>query len=79
LRTLGTFRAVLEMLQQAPGKQLPQDVVTEEFAMRLPTQDPEAMFETVVGWGRYAELFGFSPETEMLYLDQPGVAAAANA
>jgi NitT/TauT family transport system ATP-binding protein len=79
LRTLSTFRAVLEMLQQAPGKQLPQDVVTEEFAMRLPTQDPEAMFATVVGWGRYAELFGFSPETEMLYLDQPGVEAAANA
>jgi NitT/TauT family transport system ATP-binding protein len=79
LRTLSTFRAVLEMLQQSPRKQLPQDVVMEEFAMRLPTQDPEAMFETVVGWGRYAELFGFSPETEMLYLDQPGVEAAANA
>ena len=70
LRTLATFQSVLQMLDQAPQKKLPKDVVLEEFAIRLPTQDPETLFATVVAWGRYAELFGFSPETETLYLDQ---------
>ena len=71
LRTLGTFRFIVDMLTQAKDHRLPQDVVLEELAIRLPTQDAEATFKTVVMWGRFAELFGFSPETEYLYLDAP--------
>ncbi len=52
------------------------DIVLEEFAMRLPSQDPRQLFETMVDWARYAELFGYEPQTEMLYLDQPDAARA---
>ena len=76
VRKLGTFRFVMQILDEAKNKRLPQDVVLEELAIRLPTQDTEALFHTIVGWGRYAELFGYSPETETLYLDEPSTADA---
>ena len=71
IRKLGTFRFVMHILEEAKDKRLPQDVVLEELAIRLPTQDTEALFKTIVSWGRFGELFGYSTETETLYLDQP--------
>ena len=72
LQKMPTFRYVLWLLRQAPDPHLPRDAVVEQIAARLPAQDAAAMFDTIVAWGRYGELFGFSPETQTLYVDQPG-------
>jgi NitT/TauT family transport system ATP-binding protein len=77
LRELGTFQFVMRILQEAADHSLPQDIVHEELVMQLPTQDVDAMFKTVVSWGRFAELFGYSPETNKLYLDDATQPAAA--
>jgi NitT/TauT family transport system ATP-binding protein len=69
LRALETFRFMLQILGEAADKRLPKDVVIEELAIRLPGQDYERLFGTVVAWGRYAELFGYEPQTETLYLN----------
>jgi NitT/TauT family transport system ATP-binding protein len=69
LRKLGTFQFVMKILQEASDHKLPQDVVHEELVMHLPTQDVDQMFKTVVAWGRFAELFGYSTESNELYLD----------
>jgi NitT/TauT family transport system ATP-binding protein len=71
LNKLGIFRFVSLLLSQTPEGRLSRDVVVEELAIKLPTQDAESTFDTIVGWGRYAELFGYAPETKELYLDQP--------
>jgi len=71
LEKLPTFAYVLRMLASAEEHRLSRDAVIEELVAKLPTQDPAMTFDTLVGWGRFAELFGFSPETETLYLDQP--------
>jgi NitT/TauT family transport system ATP-binding protein len=71
LRTMKTFQFIVRILGKAEAKKLPKEVVLEEFAMHLPSQDPEQLFETMVGWARYAELFGYEPQAEMLYLDEP--------
>jgi NitT/TauT family transport system ATP-binding protein len=76
LRKLGTFQFVIRILQESQTHRLPQEIVHEELVMHLPTQDVEAMFKTVVAWGRFAELFGFSNETNELYLDDPATTAA---
>src|SRR5206468_578574 len=76
LQTLGTFRMVIDVLKESKTHRLPQDIILEELAIRLPTQDPEALFKTVIMWGRFAELFGYSPESEALYLDEPASAPA---
>ncbi len=69
LRQLGTFRFVIRLLEDAKDHRLPRDVVIEELAIRLTTEDIEKMFNIVVTWGRFAELFGYSPDEEVLYLD----------
>jgi NitT/TauT family transport system ATP-binding protein len=71
LLKLGTFRFVVQILSEAKDKRLPKDVVQEELVMRLPTEDVEPLFKTVVSWGRFAELFVYDAEAEMLYLEQP--------
>ena len=62
---------MVQILREAADKQLPEDVVMEELAVRLPTEDIEKLFKTIVSWGRFAELFGYSAEEAILYLDQP--------
>jgi NitT/TauT family transport system ATP-binding protein len=69
LKTLPTFAFVIKLLQDAPDHRLPKDVVEEELAIRLTTEDVERLFKTIVAWGRFGELFGFSADDEVIYLD----------
>jgi NitT/TauT family transport system ATP-binding protein len=72
---LDLFRHVLGMLEKVQDKQLPRETVEEELVLRFAVRADEAgrLFDTLVAWGRFGELFGFSPATEMLYLPQaPG-------
>jgi NitT/TauT family transport system ATP-binding protein len=69
LRKLGTFRFLMQILSEARDKRLPADVIKEELIIRLPTVDVDKLFETVILWGRFAELIGFDSEAEMVHLD----------
>jgi NitT/TauT family transport system ATP-binding protein len=69
LQKLGTFRFVVQILAEAKDRRLPKDVVEEELVMRLPTEDVEPLFKTIVSWGRFAELLGYDADGEVLYLD----------
>jgi NitT/TauT family transport system ATP-binding protein len=71
LEKLPTFRYIHRRLKDAPDVTLQRDAVVEDLAARLPSQDAQTMFDTIVAWARYGELFGFSAETQTLYLDQP--------
>jgi NitT/TauT family transport system ATP-binding protein len=75
LRTLHLFQELIELLRQQPDFALDEDLVLEELAVRLPTERPQAMFKTVVRWGRYAELLGYNPDERKLYLDTESTAA----
>jgi NitT/TauT family transport system ATP-binding protein len=79
LKRLGTFRFVIQLLDEAKNHRLQRDVVIEELAIRLTTEDIEKMFNTVVAWGRFGELFGYSPDEEVLYLDTEATEAPASA
>ncbi len=76
LLTLGTFRFVNQLLVEAKGNRLSKDVIEEELAIRLTTEDVDRLFETVIGWARFAELFEYSTDTEVMSLVADGVAAA---
>ena len=71
IQKLAVFRYVLQILKEAANQRLPEDVVEEELAVRLPTEDVPTLFKTIVSWGRFAELFGYSPENQTLYIDHP--------
>ena len=69
IKTLGAFRFVTKLLEESPQRRLPKEIIEEELAIRLTTENVEQLFQTLVGWGRFAELFGYSPDSETLYLD----------
>jgi NitT/TauT family transport system ATP-binding protein len=79
-QNLGIFRYVVQMLKEAKNQRLPLEIVQEELAIRLPTEDVDALSKRLISWGRFGELIGYSSETEEVYLDQPvGDTSAAKA
>ncbi len=71
LKKLPIFRSVVDALQRSDDRRADQDAFLEIFALHLPAEDSEALLKTVIDWGRYAELIGYNPEDQELYLDQP--------
>ena len=70
LKKLPIFRTVVEALQRSEGHRADEDAFLEIFAIHLPAEDSEALLKTVIDWGRYAELLGYSPDDQELYVDQ---------
>ncbi|MEO6939643.1 MAG: nitrate/sulfonate/bicarbonate ABC transporter ATP-binding protein [Candidatus Kapaibacterium sp.] len=68
LRGLKTFQILLETLSRNEGE-ISREVLIEDYATRMPYEDPEDLLETVIDWGRYAELIGYRPKEEIIYLD----------
>ena len=70
IKKLPIFRAVVEALQHSENHRSDEDAFLEIFAIHLPAEATEALIKTVIDWGRYAELIGYSPDDQQLYLDQ---------
>ena len=70
LKKLSIFRAVVEALQRSDNQRVDEDAFLRTLATDLPAEDHEALLKTVIDWGRYAELIGYNPDDQQLYLDQ---------
>lgn len=70
IKKIALFRTVLEALQRTDDQRADEDAFLEIFALHLPAENSEAVLKTVIDWGRYAELIGYNPEDQQLYLDQ---------
>lgn len=70
LKKLPIFRSIVDVLQRSDDHRADEDAFLEIFAIHLPAENPEALLKTVIDWGRYAELIGYSPDDQQLYLDQ---------
>ncbi len=71
LQTLRIFRILIGMLKRSPEQSLEQDVIMEELTMLFPNEKVHKLFDAIINWGRYAELLGYKPNEEELYLDTP--------
>ena len=69
LKKHGLFSYFIRLLRGQEDKSLSKEVVLEHLAMLLPSEKPERQFATMVGWGRYAELFGYNKDEDRFYLD----------
>jgi NitT/TauT family transport system ATP-binding protein len=65
LLELRLFRVVQEMIHLEEGE-LSEETLLQELATRLPMEDPEKTFETLVAWGRFGELFAYREERGVL-------------
>jgi len=68
LLSLGTFCAVVKFLAEMPDTPRSGEAVRDMLATHLPADDIPALFETVVNWGRYAELFEYDGNADEIGL-----------
>lgn len=65
LLKLKLFRVVSDLLEMREG-QLSREELISELHHRLPMEDPERTFHTLVAWGRFGELFAYREERGIL-------------
>jgi NitT/TauT family transport system ATP-binding protein len=63
IRRLGLFREVEAAIARSKDHQVDRDFVLELIALNMPNEDYEAMFDTFVGWARFADLFSYDEES----------------
>ena len=61
LLQLRLFRIVRDLMELRGGD-VSKDEVVQEISTRLPMEDPEVTFGTIVAWGRFGELFDYHEE-----------------
>jgi len=66
LLDLRLFAEVRDALEAEPTHRLHRDFVLELFALRLPSEDYERLFQVFVGWARYGDLFAYDEAEETL-------------
>jgi NitT/TauT family transport system ATP-binding protein len=67
---LKVFQHVVKMLELAESHEIPADVVLERLAVLLPQEEPRQLFTTLLNWGRYGDVFGYSRETDRFFLNE---------
>ncbi len=70
LSKLNLFQSLINFLKTSENGHLNREAILDELSRYLPHEDVECLFKTVVSWGRFAELLGYNPDTEVLYLDE---------
>ena len=64
---LRLFQILTAHLEEAPDGRIDADTVLDELATLLPYDHPAKLLETLIAWGRYAELIDFDEKSNSLY------------
>jgi NitT/TauT family transport system ATP-binding protein len=73
IRRVPIFRWLMNMLGSAERHRLRWNVVQAALELEFPPDQAESQLETVVNWGRYAEILAYDDDEEILYLDDQPV------
>jgi NitT/TauT family transport system ATP-binding protein len=68
---LRLFQMLAARLAEAPDGRIPADDVLEMLATLLPYDQPDKLFETLVAWGRYAEILDYDQDAGVVHLLEP--------
>ncbi len=75
IRRLPLFRWIVNLLRSAENQRLKWNVIQTALELEFPPDEAEKQLETVVNWGRYAEMLVYDDHTETIYLEPAGVTA----
>ena len=67
LREIFVFDLVVRLLTDAENGEVDEELVLGELALHFPNERPQRIVRTVIGWGRYAELFKYSSTRRKFY------------
>ncbi len=70
LQRLRFFSQFIEMIPRTHDNAVSRDLVLQQLALLFPSESVAQLFSTMVAWGRYAELMGYSARRGLLYLDR---------
>jgi NitT/TauT family transport system ATP-binding protein len=73
IRRVPIFRWIITMLSSANNHRLEGAVVKNALELEFPTEEAEKQVNTLIDWGRYAELLAYDDDEEVIYLE-PGTA-----
>lgn len=63
-----------EKLESSPETEITSEECHEFIRELLPNEPAEKIFDSLIQWGRYGELFGYNSTSKMVYLDHPDLA-----
>ncbi len=65
---IGTFVTLVKDLAQTPDEPRRGDIIRDMLAARLPGEPASVLFDTIVNWGRWCQLFSYDAATDELSL-----------
>lgn len=71
LRHVPLARHIFSVLEARPGKRAPKARFQQELEDHLSVDDAQTTLESVIHWGRFAELFAYDDQAEEFSLDNP--------
>ena len=69
IRRVPIFRWLQSMLRAADKQRLDWDIVQAALELEFPPEEAERQLDTVINWGRYAELLAYDDDEEAIYLE----------
>jgi NitT/TauT family transport system ATP-binding protein len=76
---LRLFQMLTARLEAAPDGRVDASIVLDELGALLPYDQPPKLFQTLIAWGRYAELVDFDQNANVVYLHEASESDDENA
>lgn len=71
VRALRIFQTLMAWLEESPEKEIERDAVIAKLQTYFPNEKLDKLFDTLVGFGRYAEILSYNAKLGMLTLPRP--------
>lgn len=71
MRNIPLARHIYHVLQDSPRKRIGKKKFLKELEGLMPLEEAHKTLSIIINWGRYAELFAYNHQTEMLSLETP--------
>ncbi len=73
MRNIPLAKYIYHVLQENPRNRIAKEKFLRELEDRMPSDEAHKNLSIIIDWGRYAELFAYNNQTEMLSLENPEV------
>jgi len=79
LSNVALIQQIRNALERKSDRAVPLEFFRDILDEHLPNEEAQRQIETVLNWGRYAEIFTYDSATDRLLLDEPSGSASSSA
>lgn len=70
IKQIPIFSRIVSILKRKEDYRVHRDIFLDILVLSFPDEDPDQLLDTIIDWGRFAELLGYNADTQEIYLDQ---------